>query len=345
MSQIKRKQYRLYHFVQNAWYHRHWWNYFFWPFSIVFFLASRLRRWFYEVLFRRPDFSIPVIVIGNLTVGGTGKTPLVIYLAEQLQARGFRPAIVSRGYGRQSCLPLKVEDTTGPEEVGDEPLLIYRRTGCPVFVCKKRNLAIKRALEQTSANVIIADDGLQHYAMRRHIEIVVLDGTLRFGNGLLLPAGPLREPISRLKEVDFVVNNGDQRENEVLMTFQVEKTIHCSTGKTVSLETFIGQTVHAVAGIGNPKRFFNTLIAMGIKVISHEFPDHHFYKPSDLQFEKDLPILMTEKDQVKCTQFMTDRMYVVAIRPQLADASWIEKVVAKLSTWEVKHAKSLDKRI
>ena len=327
---------KFYHIFTKSWYLPQWWNFLLIPLSWVYHIVILLRRALYQWgVFKQHSFPIPIIIVGNITVGGTGKTPLVIYLVEQLRAQGFRPAVISRGYGSKVKGVKAVHLDSSVKEVGDEPLLIKLRTDCPVFVASQREKAIAAILQNTDANVIISDDGLQHYAINRDIEIVVLDGMRRFGNGLLLPAGPLRERIGRLNQVDFVVNNGDERTNEIMMSLAVDKLIHLKTNKSVSLAKFEGKEVRAIAGIGHPKRFFNTLISQGIKVIPHAFPDHHFYRASDLNFGDDLPILMTEKDRIKCMHCVEDNMYYLTVKIDLPDA-FIEQVLEKLVRLKVR---------
>src|SRR4029079_18386470 len=272
-----------------------------WPASLVFLvvvLARRLLYWARLLPSRHP--GIPVIVVGNVTVGGSGKTPLVLWIVEFLKAKGWSPAIVSRGYKGSSETPRAATLASEPAEVGDEPVVLARRSGCPVWVGADRlaGIAALRAANP-GANVVIFDDGLQHYRLRRDLEIAVLDGR-GTGNGFLLPAGPLREPAWRLSTVDAVVANGLSRKGDFSMVL-VGDTLHRMTDARDRrpLKAFAGQTVHAVAGIGDPKRFFLQLGAAGIKVAPHPFPDHHAFKPRDLEFGDGLPVLMTEKDAVK----------------------------------------------
>jgi tetraacyldisaccharide 4'-kinase len=326
----------IYEFVTNSWYHPQWWNYLLMPISWIFLLLVKLRLFFYRHrFFKTYRFNIPVIVVGNITVGGAGKTPLVIHLVEQLRKRGFRPAVVSRGYGRKKRSVAMVEVNSSAQWVGDEPLLIMQRTLCPVFVANRRELAIQEAIKKTDCNLVICDDGLQYSALHRDVEIVVVDGLRRFGSGMLLPAGPLREPMHRLTEVDFIVNNGDVRENEVSMNLTIQQAFRLKTREAVDLQEYVGKTVHAIAGIGYPKRFFNTLIAMGIKVIPHAMPDHHYYSARDFNFPDDLPIFMTEKDMVKCHAFANDRMIYVTVVTEVPD-SFIQQIVDKLPSCSAK---------
>ena len=272
----------------------------------------------------------PVVVVGNLIAGGSGKTPLVIALVEALRARGFRPGVVSRGHGGSEKGPLLVDDVSPPSRVGDEPCLIRRRTGAPVAIGRDRARAAALLLER-GVDVVIADDGLQNPSLARELEICVIDGQRRFGNGLLLPAGPLREPLSRLQSIALrVCNGGAPQAGETPMRLVGETAVAVSrAAATRPLGAFAGQAVHAVAAIGNPGRFFAGLRAHGIEVVPHAFPDHHPFSVADLAFGDDLPVLMTEKDAVKCTPFATDAHWCVPVRAELP-AAFFDSVVARL---------------
>lgn len=259
---------------------------------------------------------MPVVVVGNITVGGTGKTPLVIALVGWLRQQGMRPAVISRGYGREREETALVTPEMEATVAGDEPLLISREGGVPVYVGVDRVAAAERAVADGECDLLVLDDGLQHYRLQRDIEIVVVDGERQFGNGLCLPAGPLREPRSRLGEVDAVVVNGEGMRLQPQSLYRLGQP-----EQQQSLESLAGETVHAVAGIGNPQRFFAMLEGAGLKVISHPFPDHHQYNGDDFQFPagRELPILMTEKDAVKCSRTMVgeDReAWVVPVKAQ-----------------------------
>ncbi|MCE5232992.1 MAG: tetraacyldisaccharide 4'-kinase [Mizugakiibacter sp.] len=262
---------------------------------------------------------LPVLVVGNLSVGGTGKTPLTIALVEALRARGFSPGVVSRGYGGTRGGNRLLDDASDPREDGDEPCLIRARTGAPVAVGRDRPAAA-RLLLAPGVDVVIADDGLQHYRLARDLEICVIDGDRRFGNGRLLPAGPLREPPARLDAVDFrVCNGGVAAPGEVQMTLEARQAeALVGAERPRPLAAFAGQRVHAVAGIGNPERFFAELRAQGIAVIAHAFPDHHRFVPADLAFGDSLPVLMTEKDAVKCRPFAAPRWWSLPVSAKLA---------------------------
>jgi tetraacyldisaccharide 4'-kinase len=287
------------------------------PISWLFHLLITLRRWLYRHGWLRVShFSAPLIVVGNITVGGTGKTPFVIWLSDFLRNKGYRPGIVSRGYGGSaSQWPQPVMPESNPALVGDEAVLLARRCRCPMVVSPNRSDAVKMLLKNFDCDIVIADDGLQHYAMGRDIEIVIVDGQRRFGNGHMLPAGPLREPVTRLKSVDLCVINGEPRaSNEYRMTLMQSSLYNLQAPEKVDgLSIFKGRRVHAVAGIGNPEKFFDLLRAADIEVVAHSFPDHHAYCADDLNFGDDGPVLMTEKDAVKCVSFATPYFWVVAI--------------------------------
>ena len=274
----------------------------------------------------------PVIVVGNLIAGGSGKTPLTIALVERLRAEGYAPGVASRGYGRERAGEARwVDANTDPMLGGDEPVLIARRTGAPVRVDRDR-AAAAQALIEAGCDIIVCDDGLQHYRLVRDVEIEVIDGRRRYGNGLPLPAGPMREPAERGARCDFrVLNLGAgggsdadaPRFGEWPMRLGPGDALALRGARSQPLSAFAGQRVHAVAGIGDPERFFATLRDAGIAVVPHAFPDHHRYRPEDLTFGSDLPVLMTEKDAVKCAPFADDRAWSVPVRAQLPEAFWV----------------------
>ena len=266
----------------------------------------------------KPAFTrlpVPVIVVGNFTAGGTGKTPLVIAIAQELAAHGFHPGIVSRGYGRKSSRPVRIETNTPVHESGDEPRLIFERTGLPVFVDADRVAAAKGAIA-AGCDLIIADDGLQHYRLPRDIEIEVVDGERGYGNGLLLPAGPLREIPRRC---DFRVVNGDGKiaPGDVSMRLQLGDAVALGApAQRRSLSSFRGQPVRAVAGIGNPQRFFAALERAGLTVTRRAFPDHHVFRREDFPSGQGA-FLMTEKDAVKCRGLGLENAWVVPVQAEL----------------------------
>jgi tetraacyldisaccharide 4'-kinase len=305
--------------------------------SRVFGVAVGLRRAAYaHGLCRSRRVAKPVIVVGNLTVGGSGKTPLVIWLAQQLRERGLHPGVVLRGYGGVAVagrLPCPVSPDSDVAVVGDEALLLRLRTGVPVVVGRDRVGAAQRLIA-AGVDVVIADDGLQHLRLARDFQIAVIDGARGLGNGYLLPAGPLREPAERLARVDAVVINGERAESATypLAAAQPRFVMHLTgewlralagTGEPVALSSLAGQRVHAVAGIGHPARLFAQLAAAGLEVIAHAFPDHHRYRAGELEFGDGLPLLMTEKDAVKCRPFAAaNRWYLpVAASFSAADTS------------------------
>lgn len=267
-------------------------------------------------------FPVPVIVVGNVTVGGTGKTPFVAWLVDWLKSQGKNPGLVSRGYGGKAPIwPQTVLKNSDPRWVGDEPVMLVRQTQCPMIVGPDRVAAVKQLLENYDCDVIISDDGLQHYALGRDIEIAVMDGSRRCGNGFCLPAGPLRESKQRLRTVNFVVTNGVPEANEYAMQYLPGDISPVNSAKQALDPTiFSKKTVHAVAGIGHPQRFFDLLKKLGIQYIPHEFPDHYCYKPSDLDFGEDTLVIMTEKDAVKCRRFADERHWYLPITAAMDDS-------------------------
>ncbi|MGH8461116.1 MAG: tetraacyldisaccharide 4'-kinase [Stenotrophobium sp.] len=264
---------------------------------------------------------VPVIMVGNISVGGTGKTPFVIWLVEQLREWGFSPGIVSRGYGGHAPeYPYEVTADADVALCGDEPLLMARRLGVPVMVAPDRVAAAHELLAHHHVDVVVADDGLQHYRLARDLEFCVVDAARGLGNGALLPAGPLREPPARLREVDCTIVNGggwrDAGRAHADMMLAMT-TVMSFGGRAQALSAYVGQRVHAVAGIGRPARFFEQLRSFGIEVIPHAFADHHAYTLADLQFGDTLPLLMTEKDAVKCRGFAQRHWVYVPVTAQL----------------------------
>lgn len=289
------------------------------PLSWLFRIAVHCRRSLYRLNIKKHyQFPCPVIVVGNITVGGTGKTPFVIWLANVLRQAGMKPGIVSRGYGgKRHLTPVFVADSS-VTEVGDEAVLLSRRTQCPVVVAVDRVAAVNTLLAKTQCNIVISDDGLQHYRMGRMLEIAIVDGVRRFGNHCLLPAGPLREPVSRLKQVDFVVAQQQAVPGEYQMLLQGDQLVALSDSHvSMPLTALANTTVHAVAAIGDPQRFFARLERMGLQVIPHPFPDHYGFQPSDIEFHDTLPVIMTEKDAVKCEGFADHRHWYLPVQAKL----------------------------
>ncbi|QZN94099.1 tetraacyldisaccharide 4'-kinase [Symbiopectobacterium purcellii] len=294
------------------------------PFSVLYGLITAIIRYSYRAGWRRVwRAPIPVVIVGNLTAGGNGKTPLVVWLVERLQRQGYRVGVVSRGYGgKAERYPLVVDASVSTVQAGDEPVLIYQRTGAAVAVSPVRRDAIEALLARQPLDVIVTDDGLQHYALARDIEIVVVDGERRFGNGWWLPAGPMRERAARLRSVDaIVVNGGEPQPGEIAMHLQPGDAINVLTGETCPVVTLTGSV--AMAGIGHPPRFFATLRAQGVNVVREvTFADHQTYLPEAIQVlteDNQQPLLMTEKDAVKCRAFAQANWWYLPVDAQLAE--------------------------
>lgn len=314
--------------IEKIWYTRWWICWLLWPISLIYQGICNARRWYLQRFCQQP-LDVPVIVVGNISVGGVGKTPLVIALAEQLCARGLRVGIVSRGYGakiRQFPHEIKSDDVA--TNVGDEPLLLAKKTKCPVIIAPNRVKAVQYLLKHYQSQIIISDDGLQHYAMNRAIEIAVIDGVRGFGNGLCLPAGPLRESTKRLQQVDFVVVNGapivSLSQVVAIKSYSMNLIPGALTtlinGKTILPEQ-LNLPIAAVAGIGHPQRFFTTLQGLNISFRAYSFNDHYAFKPQDFCFTEKT-IVMTEKDAVKCFSFATENMYFLPVKAVICDTFW-----------------------
>ncbi len=319
-----------------------------WPLSLVFGAVATARRVLYRTgVFPARRVPVPVIMVGNITVGGTGKTPLVCWLAQFLRECGHAPGIISRGYmsnaGGGACLPRQVQPDCDPRTVGDEPLLLARRAGCPVWVGTRRT-EVARALlaAHPDCSVILSDDGLQHYALARDVEIAVIDGERGFGNGMLLPAGPLREPPRRLERTDAIVTNGaalfpHEELPPAVPIFEMRLAGSVfynllNPDQQVGPEHFLERHVHAVAGIGNPQRFFEHLRDLGVSFTAHPFPDHHAFTAADLTFPGgSAAILMTEKDAVKCERFGSENFWVLRVDAEV-EPGLGELVLSKLKT-------------
>lgn len=289
------------------------------PFSWLYQVIIVVRTQCFKLGWRqRYKASVPVIVVGNITAGGAGKTPFVIWLVELLQRLGHKPGVVTRGYGGELTDSTLVTAAHHANEVGDEALMLARRLDAPVVAGRSRSTSAAM-LEELEVTIIVADDGLQHYALERDAEICLIDAQRQFGNGRLLPSGPLREPVSRLNSVDVVVNHLATLEaGQSGMALVNPRVYQLTSGKTLSLTSFKGTSVHAVAGLGNPERFFTSLKRAGLTVIVHPFADHHQYSGSDLDFGDDLPVFMTDKDAVKCESFTRDHFYAVRVDAQLS---------------------------
>ena len=319
------------------------------PLSLLYGMMMSIRSLLYRIGLRhRIKVGVPVVVVGNLTVGGTGKTPLVAWLSSHLAACGMRVAIVSRGYGGRARGVTRVTVHSRASEVGDEPLLLARRAAATVFIGRDRVAAAQAAVKD-GADIVVCDDGLQHLALVRNCEIVVIDGQRGFGNGCLLPRGPLRESPRRLRRVNAVVMNGEITATGFQVPAFVKHTLFsmrvrpgearpvAGSGDLRSLSCFRGSGVHAVAAIGNPQRFFDTLREAGLTVYEHPMPDHHAFKSGDLNFGDALPVLMTEKDAVKCAAFADDRCWYVPVTAEFAEAEasgLIDLVLARVQAFK-----------
>ena len=302
-----------------------------------------LRRFFYRHGFKKVHvLDVPVIVVGNITVGGTGKSPLVLYLTNYLIAQGWRPGIVSRGYkGAANYLPQMVSSDSDPFLVGDEPVMLARQTTCPVMICRDRVAAVKALLAQTDCNIIISDDGLQHYALHRDIEIAVTGTERHCGNGRYLPAGPLREPIARFDEVDFVCVQGEVPLSNLALPQYLMQYIPgdiyqvVNRQATLELEDCNNYPIHAVTGIGNPQQFFTLLRNLGFNVIEHAFPDHHHFTANDIDYGFESLVIMTEKDAVKCRHFADDRHWCLPIS-LVVSPKFLQDFQNKLQTVQIR---------
>lgn len=318
--------------LTDSWYQKHPLRWLLLPLSFVYRFIVFLRKHAYQRdILTRHKMPVPVIVVGNISVGGTGKTPFVIWLAEQLKQTGYSPGIISRGYGSKApAYPFEVNSDSSASQAGDEPLLISRRTQCPVIIDPDRSQAAVHLLSRHHCDVIISDDGLQHYALKRDIEITLVDGNRRFGNKLCLPAGPLREPMSRLKTVDFVVYNGSEENPLYQMQLDAAEWVNLvDSSKRLPVNAFADREVHAVAGIGNPQRYFDLLCDYKMIVHPHAFADHHAFSMGDLNFGDNLPLLMTEKDAVKCQQYAQAHHWYLPVSARIDD-DLLQAIVKKL---------------
>ena len=308
-------------FVVDSWYKKSFWLYLLYPFSlIVSYITAKRRRKYLKGASETHKSEVPVIVVGNLTIGGTGKTPLVKYIASELLSLGYKPGLVSRGYGGKFKETLLVSDQTPVKQTGDEAQILAT-LNLPFYIDKSRVRAVKAITDNHDCDIIISDDGLQHYKMNRDIEIVVIDGKRRFGNNLTFPAGPLRESKARLNSVDFIVNNsGPTDEGEYLMNVSPSRFVHLKSGKSYPIEDWpMHKQVHAVAGLGNPGRFFDLLARLGFDIIRHPFQDHHNFHEQDIHYLDHLPIVMTEKDASKCKDFDNNKIWYLTIEADVSD--------------------------
>ena len=321
--------------IEKVWFKKHQAKYWLVPLLLpitgVFYLLSSARRLAFSLgLLKSYKIEKPVIVVGNIGIGGNGKTPVVVYLVELTKEQGFKPGVISRGYGGNAeNYPYLLDESSTTSQAGDEPILIYQRCHVPVVVGADR-VANAQMLIKQGCNIIISDDGLQHYRLERDLEIVVIDGKRLFGNGLLLPAGPLREGTWRLQQADLVIYNGSisrhstvLNDESLLMTLAASELIHIKTGEKISLVSFLKrwQAVNAIAGIGDPQRFFDTLQTLGFNLVKQQgFIDHKDFTTDDFnQFKTDLPLLMTEKDAVKCQAFAPENWWCLPVNAQFSE--------------------------
>ncbi len=331
------------HWLEQHWYRITPLHLVLWPISLLFAVLAALRRQLYSHnVLAAARLPVPVIVVGNINVGGAGKTPLVIWLAQRLRERGLTPGIVCRGYGGRARTPRRAAADGDPQLVGDEAVLLARRTGCPVWIGARRAAAARELLAaHPDCNVIICDDGLQHYALARDAEIAVVDGERGFGNRMLLPAGPLREPLRRLAGVDALVVNGAALFPREILPAGVP-AFEMSLGGRVFYDLlnplrqvgpahFAGRPLHAVAAIGNPQRFFNHLRELGLSFVAHPFPDHHPLTASDLAFAANDAVIMTEKDAVKCERFCNENFWALPV-DSATDPALGELLLRKMGT-------------
>ncbi len=325
--------------INAAWYGRPGALWLLWPLELLFRVLSALRK---KTL--SPEHcGAPVVVVGNIAVGGSGKTPAVLAVCRYLQERGYKPGIVSRGYGGQSDhYPLLVDKNTPPALAGDEPCLMARRTGLPVAVAPDRPAAARLLVEAQGCDIIVSDDGLQHYRLARDLEILVIDGRRGLGNGHCLPVGPLREPASRVAAVDLCLVNGGGEEVVVPsaatvprfdMQLRGRELVNVRSGERRDVAEFVATEVrvNALAGIGHPQRFFDTLKSLGFAPVAHPFPDHHQFVEADLGFTESLPIIMTEKDAVKCAAFATEQCWMLPVDAEI-DSDFYTQLQRHLAT-------------
>lgn len=316
--------------LERGWYEKRWWCYLLLPLSLLFWLLAALRRSLFRCKLKASyRLAVPVVIVGNISVGGTGKTPFTLWFCQFLREQGFTPGIISRGYGVKLAAPLLVRPQHSAAEVGDEPLLLAERSGCPVVVSPNRVAAAQHLLAQCpQVDIIISDDGLQHYALQRDLEIVLIDGQRGLGNGWLLPAGPLRESPARLKQVDLVIaNSGQHALADGSMAVQALQAVPLTTSDLVLTA---GATVDIIAGIGNPQRFERSVLAAGYQIKQRRFlADHHPFSAADFTGLR-TPLLMTEKDAVKCRHFAQPGWYYLAVQAQ-PEPVLMSKLTAKLN--------------
>ncbi len=344
--------------MNKVWFTRGWAAVALYPVTVLYGVLVFVRRSLYKSgILKSSSSGVPVIVVGNISVGGTGKTPIVSMLVKKLENAGYKPGIVSRGYGAVPAKePRLINADSQVEWAGDEPLMLSRDTGVPVCICIARAAAVDYLVNEANVDVIVSDDGLQHYAMKRDMEIAVVDGQRLLGNGWLLPAGPLREPPARLNAVEIIAmqQRPDDAETDRLKRLEslpvlretllragsfhlaIDSLINLKTNQVKKLESFKNSRAHAVAGVGNPQRFFESLTRQSVELIKHAKPDHHKFLPEDVDFNDNLPVLMTSKDAVKVRELDVDmsNLYEVSVSAVLDEAleSAFDRVLTTLNS-------------
>lgn len=326
-------------FLERAWHKRAGWLILLWPVSVLFQALTRIRRLVQQPKERPANLTAPVIIVGNISLGGTGKTPLLITLAEELQKQGFKPGIISRGYGGEATsYPLSVDADSDVRQSGDEAFLIAEKTNCPVYVDPDRSAALNALLSNEDVDVVLSDDGLQHYKLYRDLEIVVVDGQRLFSNGFCMPAGPLRESMSRLNEVQYIVVNGEpareipQLNNARLMQLQPRALINLVSGEKrpfAGAPFNMGNKLQAVSALGNPQRFYTLLERLPYQLETFSFPDHHSFTAADFEqqgIDEHQPVVMTEKDAVKCRQFAKNNFWYLSVEVKL-ESQFVERLI------------------
>ena len=308
--------------IEKIWYSKNFISFLLLPLSwiYIFFVELRLKLYQFGIFPINKSYA-PTIIVGNMVAGGTGKTPLVIWLACYYKEQGFFPGVISKGYkGRYTTNTQFVDSNTDPILVGDEPVLIAKKTKCPVLVGNKRSTAAQEIVEKYKCNLIISDDGLQHYSLARNIEIAVIDGQRRLGNGFCIPAGPLRELKSRLDSVDLVVGKYLAKKSEYKMEYIYNDLVSLNNPKDkMPITDLDSKKIHVVSGISNPQSFYSYLRSQNYELLIHEYPDHHIYNENDLKFDDDFPVVMTEKDAVKCFKYSNERYWYLPISAKLSE--------------------------
>ncbi|MDC0535947.1 tetraacyldisaccharide 4'-kinase [Francisellaceae bacterium] len=319
-------------FIEKHWYKKGltWLTILLLPVSYLYYFISIIRK---HILISKAskNVGVPIVIVGNINIGGVGKSPFVSSLVSHLIHNDYHPGIVSRGYGgKAESYPLLVNNNTAVIASGDEPKMLYEQTRCPFVVDPNRSEAVKYLCEQfPEVDVVISDDGLQHYKLYRDIEIVIVEGKRRFGNQQIIPAGPLREPVSRLKSVDFLISNGVELPEYYQMSLLPVSVVNITDKSELDLNWLENRQVHAVSGIGNPNRFFSSLKELGAILTEHPYPDHYSFSKDDLTFNDDVPIIMTHKDAVKCENLNVPNMFYLKINANI-DQKFYDEFILRL---------------